>query len=150
MVLRGVKQIGQASAYGVWSVPDNAGGGSLGSFRQSFAKQLKENYRDRVTTLFDEINKQATESFSNIDMVNFERYRGLIRELVAEVVNHAFSVDRECVLDRSGRQRVYSSVSVIDGKLDELASNILGKNLERIAFISRIDEIRGLVMDILQ
>jgi len=150
MVLRGVKQIGQASAYGVLSVPDSGGSGGLGGFRQSFARQLKENYRDRVTALFDEINEQAAESFASIDLVNFERYRGLIKELVAEVVNHAFSVDRECVLDRSGRQRVYSSVSVIDGKLDELASDLLGRNIERIAFISRIDEIRGLVMDILQ
>ena len=41
-----------------------------------------------------------------VDFVKFERYRTLIRDLLAEVVNNAFSVSREYIFDKQGKQRV--------------------------------------------
>lgn len=149
MILRGVKSTGQTTSYGVWSVSNSASGSTTGGFQQSFARQLNEEYRERIAALFDEINEQAAACFENIDLLNFERYRRLIKELVGEVVNKAFSVNRECILDGAGKQRVYSTVNVIDEKLEQLAGDLLNKNVEQLDFISRIDEIRGLVMDVL-
>lgn len=84
-----------------------------------------------------------------VDFVKFERYRTLIRDLLAEVVNNAFSVSREYIFDKQGKQRVYSTVSVIDEKLDKLASELLTSNMEVIKFLERMDEIRGLITDLL-
>lgn len=149
MILRGVKAGGQTTSYGVWSVSNSSGGGATGGFQQSFAKQLNEEYRERIAALFDEINEQAAACFDNINLLNFERYRRLIKELVSEVVNRAYSLNKECVLDGNGKQRMYSSVNVIDEKLEQLAGDLLDKNVQQLDFISRIDEIRGLVMDIM-
>lgn len=145
MGLHSIKRIGQTSAYGIWSVPDSSGGKSAGNFQQNFARQLKEHYKGRIISLFDEIDREAASSFQNIDLANFEKYRNLISELISEVVNNAFTINKECILDRSGKQRIYATISIIDKKLDNLASDILTRNIERINFISRIDEIRGLV-----
>jgi uncharacterized protein YaaR (DUF327 family) len=111
--------------------------------------QLKEHYRGRAAALFEEINEQASASFEKMDIVNFERYRKLIGELMSDVVNNAFIVSRECVLDYAGRQRVYSTVGVIDEKLAKLAADLLQQQVDRIEFLSSMDEIRGLVMDML-
>lgn len=149
MILHGVKQGGQSAVYGIWPGMAGSGDNPAGGFRHNFDNQLKEHYRGRVIDLFDEIDQQAACSFTNIDLANLEKYLGLIRELVNEVVNNAFSLKKECVWDKSGKQRIYSTVTVIDEKLDQLAANLLNRDIERIAFISRIDEIRGLVLDML-
>ena len=149
MIIHGVKQRDQASVYGIWPVFDSSGSNQAGSFRQSFTKQLKEHYQGRVIALFDEIDEQAARSFTNMDLANFEKYLSLIKDLVNEVVGNAFALKKECVWDKLGRQRIYSTVSIIDERLDELATDIIDRHIERITFISRIDEIRGLIMDML-
>lgn len=149
MTLHGVRQIGRASAYGIWTAPQSGDGAFSGSFHQNFSRQMNSYYKNYADSLFDEINSQAADCFRNVNFEKFERYRALIREMVGEVVNNAFTVSRESVLDRFGKQRVYLTVGTIDEKLEQLASDLLKQNIERIEFISRIDEIRGLVMDLL-
>lgn len=124
-------------------------GGSLGGFKQALDQSLKENYKERVDSLFNDIKREVSAIIDGVDLVKFERYRTLISDLLAEVVNNAFSINREYIFDKYGKQRVYSTVSVIDEKLDKLASELLKSNMEVIKFLERMDEIRGLITDLL-
>lgn len=133
----------------VRGVTQGSGGKSSGSFQQQLGSQLKEQYRSRVAALFDEINEQADGIIENIDMATFERYRRLIASLIGEVTSNAYCLDLEYVLDPSGRRRVYETISTIDKKLEALAADILNRNSKHIDYICRVDEIRGLVMDML-
>ena len=44
---------------------------------------------------------------------------------------------------------VYEIIRTIDKKLDNLADDILSRNSKHIDYICRMDEIRGLIMDML-
>jgi uncharacterized protein YaaR (DUF327 family) len=55
----------------------------------------------------------------------------------------------ESITDRYGHQRVFETINIIDIKLDALAKDILLENSDKLDYISRVDEIRGLIMDML-
>ena len=83
-----------------------------------------------------------------MDVRDMKRYRGLIKEFMNEVVNRSHKFSRENFLDRRGRHRVYGMVKLVDEKLDELAQVLVSGEKDHIDILNRVDEIRGLLLDI--
>ena len=54
----------------------------------------------------------------------------------------------ENYLDRRGRHRVYGMVRRVDALLDELAQELVKEEKDHLAILNRVDEIRGLLLDI--
>jgi len=78
-----------------------------------------------------------------------KRYRQLIHDFMNEIVNRSHKFSRENFLDRRGRHRVYGIIRLIDQNLDELALELIKEEKDHLAILNRIDEIRGLLLDIL-
>ncbi|MPL97406.1 hypothetical protein SDC9_43597 [bioreactor metagenome] len=123
-------------------------GGEFSGFQQQFGKQMKEDYKNRINALFDEIVEESPDILDHIDMPKFEKYRRLIRELLSEVLNNSYDLNLECICDPSGKQRIYALVNIIDQKMDDIAKDILSRSAIWLRYISHIDEIRGLIMDL--
>ena len=143
-----VKRSEQAPAYSVHAVRGSEGK-AADSFQQHLGNQMKEQLKNRMKSLFDEISSQADSIVENVDLFKFEKYRELIRDLLNEVVKNAYILNSERVMDHAGMRRIYSTIKIIDKKLEDIAADILNRNSERIDYISKVDEIRGLVMDTL-
>jgi uncharacterized protein YaaR (DUF327 family) len=125
-------------------------GGSAGSaFREHMGHHLKEEYKKHIGSLLGELVGLADTITCRNDIALFEKYRVRLKELLTEVAKNAYILSPEFVTDKDGRQRVYATISIIDGKLDSLAKEILSENSGRLDFLSRVDEIRGLIMDML-
>ena len=82
------------------------------------------------------------------DVRDMKRYRGLIKEFMNEIINRSHSFSRENFLDRKGRHRVYGIIRLVDENLDELARELMKDEKDHLAILSRIGEIRGLLLDI--
>lgn len=126
-----------------------SGGASSDSFGQQFGRQMKEDCRRRAADLFREIAAEAADLAGSVDLARFERHRRLIGELLNEIVCHAYDLRAECITDASGRQRLYTAIRIIDRKLDAMARELLDLNRDWIDYMGRMDEIRGLVLDLL-
>ena len=72
----------------------------------------------------------------------------LIKEFMNEVVSRSHKFSRENFLDRKGRHRVYGIIRQVDDTLDELARELVKDEKDHIAVLNKIDEIRGLILDI--
>lgn len=144
-----VKRLDHISRYGVTSVPGGSGGSAGDAFREQLGHQLKEDYRRHFNDLLDELTALADTILGRIDISSFERYRGQLRELLTEAIKNAYVLSSEYVTDMNGRQRVFATINIIDTKLDDLAKDILHENSDKLDFLSRVDEIRGLIMDML-
>ena len=83
-----------------------------------------------------------------MDVLDMRHYRELIREFMNEVVNRSHKFSRQNFLDRRGRHRVYGMIKLIDKTLDELALELMNEEKDAISILSKIDEIRGLLLDI--
>ena len=144
-----VRRLDHTALRGTTTVTEGSGGFAVGAFREQLGHQLKEEYRKHFDGLFDELTALADSIAGRIDMCLFEQYRGRLKELLTETAKYAYILSSEHVTDLNGRQRVYATVSIIDSKLDDLAKDILQENSGRLDYLSRVDEIRGLIMDML-
>ena len=65
-----------------------------------------------------------------------------------EVTANSHEFSRENFLDRRGRHRVYGIVKEVDKSLDDLAQELLKDEKDNLAILGKIDDIRGMLMDI--
>ena len=103
----------------------------------------------KVDSLLSDITFQGNRLAEHMDVRDMKKYRELIREFMNEVVFRSHKFSRENFLDRKGRHRVYGLIKLIDANLDELAQELVKDEKDHISILSRIGEIRGLLLDIL-
>ena len=84
----------------------------------------------------------------HMDVRDMKKYRSLVKEFMNEVVNRSHKFSRENFLDRRGRHRVYGIVRLVDKNLDELAEELVKDEKDHINILNKVDEIRGLLIDI--
>lgn len=110
---------------------------------------MEKELQEKVAELMGSITEQGKKIGKKTDIRDMKRYRELIKTFLNEVVYRSHKFSRENYLDRRGRHRVYGIVRLIDENLDKLAEELLKEEKDNIAILNRIDEIRGLLLDIL-
>ena len=123
--------------------------GADGNFKFTLVSHVEEQeLQASLTTLMEEITMQGDKLAKKRDVRDMKRYRGLIKEFMNEIVNRSHSFSRENFLDRKGRHRVYGIIRLVDENLDELAKELMKEEKDHLAILSKIGEIRGLLLDI--
>ena len=119
------------------------------SFKFMLASNIEEEgLAARLNLMMEEIVMQGDKIVKRMDVRDMRRYRTLIKEFMNEIVNRSHKFSRENFLDRRGRHRVYGIIRLVDEKLDELAQELVNEESDKIASLARVDEIRGLLLDI--
>lgn len=104
--------------------------------------------KEKLSGLMDEITEQGKKLSEHMDIRAMKKYRSLVKDFMNEVVNRSHKFSRENFLDRRGRHRVYGLVKLVDKNLDELAGELVKEEKDHIAILGKVDEIRGLLLDI--
>ena len=99
--------------------------------------------------MMEEITMQGKKLGKHMDVRDMKHYRALIKEFMNEIVNRSHKFSRENFLDRRGRHRVYGMIRLVDKNLDELAAELIKDEKDSITILGKIDEICGLLLDIL-
>ncbi len=118
-------------------------------FSFTLNKLDEENLAERLSGLVDDITVSGKKLIEHMDLKDLKHYRSLIGEFINEVVTHSHKFTRENFLDRRGRHRVYGIVKVINQDLDDLAQELLKNEKDTIKVLDKIDEINGLLLDLL-
>lgn len=120
-----------------------------GTFKFILASNIAEqDLQVRLSTMMQEITQQGDRISKKMDVRDMKKYRALIKDFMNEIVNRSHKFSRENFLDKKGRHRVYGIIRQVDDTLDELARELVKDEKDHIAILSRIDEIRGLLLDI--
>lgn len=121
-----------------------------GAFKFTLVSHIEEQeLQARLSTLMEEITMQGDKLAKKRDIKDMKKYRGLIKEFMNEIVSRSHSFSRENFLDRKGRHRVYGIIRLVDENLDELAQELMKDEQDHLAILTKIGEIRGLLLDIL-
>ena len=120
-----------------------------GTFKFILASNIEEqDLQVRLSTMMQEMTEQGDRIAKKMDVRDMKKYRALIKDFMNEIVNRSHKFSRENFLDKKGRHRVYGIIRQVDDTLDELARELVKDEKDHIAILSRIDEIRGLLLDI--
>lgn len=106
------------------------------------------NLQEKLTGLMNDITAQGEKIAKHMDIRDMKKYRQLVKDFLNEIVNRSHKFSRENFLDRRGRHRVYGMVKLVDKNLDELAEELVKEEKDHISILGKVDEIRGLLLDI--
>ncbi len=119
------------------------------SFKFTLASAIDDaDLKEKLSGLMEEITAQGKKISEHMDVRDMKRYRSLVKDFMNEVVNRSHKFSRENFLDRRGRHRVYGIVKLVDKNLDELAGELVKDEKDNLAILGKVDEIRGLLLDI--
>ena len=120
-----------------------------GTFKFTLVSRIEEQeLQNALTNMMEEITRQGDKLAKHRDIKDMKRYRALIKDFMNAVVNRSHAFSRENFLDRKGRHRVYGIIRLIDENLDQLAQELVKDEKDNLAILSKIGEIRGLLLDI--
>lgn len=119
------------------------------NFKFTLLSKIEENQlQARLQQLMQDIQVQGQKIADHMDIRDMRQYRVLITEFLNEVVYRSHKFTRENFLDRRGRHRVYGIVRQVNTHLDELAKALLSSEKKPLDILGKLDEIRGLLLDI--
>ena len=127
--------------------------GGVQNSDQGFQFALQSQIADadlqvRLQGMYDAITMQGNKISKRMDIREMKQYRSMIKDFMNEIVNRSHEFSRENFLDRRGRHRVYGMIRRVDEALDELAQELVKEEKDQLAILNKIDEIRGLLLDI--
>ena len=119
------------------------------SFKFTLIRNIEEkDLQEKLNSMMEEITVQGDKISKHMDIKDMKKYRELVKGFLNEVVSRSHEFSRENFLDRRGRHRVYGIVRLVDKNLDVLAGELVKDEKDHLAIISKIDDIRGLLLDI--
>lgn len=121
-----------------------------GSFKFTLISHIEDqNLQARLNFIMEEISAQGKKLAKHMDVRDMKHYRELIREFMNEIVSRSHKFTRENFLDRKGRHRVYTMIKLVNKELDQLAMELIKDEKDHMTILNKIDEIRGLLIDIM-
>jgi len=118
-------------------------------FRRTLTDLSKEMHINRLQELKKDIDEQGALLAERVDVKELEKYRRLIREFLDEIVSNGYTFSREDAYASRGKHRYIATVKIVDEKLDELGKEVMKEQADRIEILGRIDDIRGLLLDLM-
>ncbi|HHW32052.1 MAG TPA: YaaR family protein [Clostridiaceae bacterium] len=119
------------------------------SFQVSLKHAQTLSGDDKIKELAEKIFEQGKKVGDKVDIKELKYYKKLVSEFLYEVINGTCKFSKQSFLDRRGRHRVYAIIKKINRELELLAEDVLGKEKNNIRVLKRLDDIRGLILDII-
>ncbi len=117
-------------------------------FITKFQEVKSEQVREHLQGLYEEIVKQSDRIGDKLHLSEVIKYKKLVREFLDVSVKNSHQFSKQNFLDRRGRHRVYGIVKSVDRELENLTKEFLNDEVDRISIIKRLDDIRGMLLDV--
>ena len=118
------------------------------TFKIKMNELEQDQIRKELKVLYDKIEIQTNKLQDKLFIDDLINYKKLVKEFLNITVNNSHIFFKESSLDRRGRHRIYSLVKRVDQELDELTKDFLDIENNRLNILKRLDDIKGILMDI--
>jgi uncharacterized protein YaaR (DUF327 family) len=126
------------------AVEEAKGSGGSGSVLDApYSQADLELLLDEVHDTGDRLKENPT-----VDLV--QAYKKAIRDFVHYVVERSYSVEQKSSGRNVLKRNVYYRVAVIDESLERLAAEILRNQRDKLEILRRVDEINGMIVDLVR
>jgi uncharacterized protein YaaR (DUF327 family) len=105
--------------------------------------QSLDSLLDGVTELGDELKKNAS-------LEAIKAYKQAVRRFMSKVIRESYETKETVTGMGFKKRKKYTMIRVIDDKLEQLAMGILHHQKDQLEILRRLDEIRGLLVDLMQ
>lgn len=114
---------------------------------------------EAVNYLKDAVDLAAEKLEENMSSENFKEFRKSVSQFIKYVQKNNYEIKtrkrfgerhvKTVFFEERQKKDPYVQIHIIDQELDKLASMLLQKHADKIQFMSKVDEIKGLLVDFL-
>lgn len=110
--------------------------------------QIEQVEQFNIVEALEEIDDYARRFKESPVLENLLKYKRKVRAILQFLVQASYEVTETAFYDPQGRRRLLTLVENVDHKLEELTRDFLNKQTNGLDLVSRLDEIRGLLLDL--
>jgi uncharacterized protein YaaR (DUF327 family) len=122
---------------------------STAQFSSHMDRHFGNAQEEILRQMAKDIEEQGERLAEHIDISELKVYKRLVSEFLNQAVRSSSRFIKESFLDRRGRHRVYAIIKSINENLDKLTQEVLKSERNRIEILGRIEDIRGLILDLI-
>ena len=98
---------------------------------------------DQMMAVIEEEGKQL---IAHPDDKHLKTYREAVKKFLNAAIKKAFKI--KIVEGRGPNPKLYVVIEKIEGKLEELALNVLAQQKQPLRILAQVEELRGLLLDL--
>ena len=106
-------------------------------------------FREKLKNLLERIDAQSQRLSERLDIGELKHYRTLVKEFLDISLKNSSQFHKEHTLDSKGRHRIFAIVKKVDTELENLTREVLKQQKDNIGVLAKLDDIRGLLLDII-
>ncbi|NMB38825.1 MAG: YaaR family protein [Firmicutes bacterium] len=110
--------------------------------------QRYDNIEHDLDCILEDIDELGRLLREKPTFINLKNYKAAVRSFLQAAVEHTYGVQERRFVDQHGRRRIYLLIAKIDDQLEQLTSLLMSKQASNLDLASKLDEIRGLLLDI--
>ncbi len=118
------------------------------SFNEQLNKVQEDQQQQQLEKLMKDIEQQGQRLANNRTVRELKVYKELVKKFVKDAVGKTYRLKEEAGYDRRGRYKLYTMIQNVNTHLDELTKTVLEDQSDQLAVLGKLDEIRGVLMDI--
>ena len=122
--------------------------GAAADFGTELADQKSSMSREAMDRLLEKIDEQGARLSKSPTYEELRSYRALIQSFIGEAVDGMYELHTQAGWDRLGRQKGYTSVRIIDKKIEGMAEKIRLGQAGQLSIIASHDALRGPLGDL--
>jgi len=105
-----------------------------------------------LESLLDAVHENGEELKAHPNFANVKNYREAVGAFINAVVKRSLLAEtvEGARFNPMKKQKRFTTIRIIDERLTQLASGILAEQREQLDILGRVDEINGLLVDLLE
>ncbi|NLI94150.1 MAG: YaaR family protein [Peptococcaceae bacterium] len=111
----------------------------------SHTSSLQSQELELFLRRLDEQGKKLSETMSVQELTEF---KNMVKRFLKSTLGKSRSMQEETIWDYRGQPKVMARVTKIDRALEELGEQVLSSQAETLKILAKIDEIKGLIIDL--
>ena len=128
---------------------------AVNALESRFMEELKktaykeeDDRRRSLDEILQELDEQGRKFQGKPTMEELVKYKALVRKFLDRTVKQSFKVQEHKGARKISGQKLYKQIEIIDQKLSDLTLCILQKEVRNINLMAKLDEIRGMLIDL--
>jgi uncharacterized protein YaaR (DUF327 family) len=114
-----------------------------------FDRGGQTRHSEDLEGLLDDVHQSGDLLVETQSMENIKRYREAVRAFLDYVVENMLVVEEQTSGGNILRRKRFTQVKIIDEKLERMAGAVLRNQGQQLDLLERVNEIRGMLIDLI-
>lgn len=120
--------------------------------QQNFQDVLQEHkpsdWQERMDLLLTDLDEAGQRLAKNFSIYDLIEYKNILKNFLQESLKQLYGIKEETGWSRNGRPKLYQCIEVLNRELEELTKLVLRQQKEPVKLLKKLDNIRGLLLDL--